>query len=334
MDIARESGVSKATVDRVINNRAGVHDRTRDVVMAAAARLGYFGAGGLPGPIAQRLSLHFILPADTNQFMHKLHDELLLQSAARADVSAHMHRIDAIDPDGLAAELSDLEGRCDGVAMVAIDHPTVRAAIKRLARAGTKIVTLVSDVQNVPRLGYVGIDNRSAGRLSGYLFSRILPPGKQKIALFSGSVSYRGHEEREMGFRQVLAEQRDRLEIVGFSEIRDDDALSYGATVEHLERHPDLAGLYNIGAGNRGIARALTDLGRADDVVFIGHDLTDDTRGYLVSGVMDVVIDQNPRVEAREAIEQLSRLIRGLGWSSHPLRIQVIFKENIPEELD
>ncbi|TIU85178.1 MAG: LacI family transcriptional regulator, partial [Mesorhizobium sp.] len=40
-DIAREAGVSAATVDRVLNNRAGVRARTREVVLETAQRLGY-----------------------------------------------------------------------------------------------------------------------------------------------------------------------------------------------------------------------------------------------------------------------------------------------------
>ena len=41
VDVAREAGVSAATVDRVINNRPGVRARTRDIVLETAQRLGY-----------------------------------------------------------------------------------------------------------------------------------------------------------------------------------------------------------------------------------------------------------------------------------------------------
>jgi LacI family transcriptional regulator len=40
-DIAREAGVSAATVDRVLNNRPGVRARTREIVIEMAQRLGY-----------------------------------------------------------------------------------------------------------------------------------------------------------------------------------------------------------------------------------------------------------------------------------------------------
>ena len=40
-DIARKAGVSTATVDRVLNNRGGVRDRTVEIVMEAARQLEY-----------------------------------------------------------------------------------------------------------------------------------------------------------------------------------------------------------------------------------------------------------------------------------------------------
>lgn len=41
--------------------------------------------------------------------------------------------------------------------------------------------------------------------------------------------------------------------------------------------------------------------------------------------------DQNPRVEAREALNLLESVVRELPLEVHPPRLQVIFKENIPE---
>lgn len=331
-DVARAVGYSKATVDRVIHDRGGVHERTRAIVLSAATQLGYAAEPGGAVRPAPQATIDFLLPADSNQFMRRLHDELLAQGRGRPDVAVRIHLVDGFDPGRLASKLAELRGATDAIGLVAIDHPLVRRALGEAVGRGVKLMTLVSDIHHVPKIGYVGIDNRAAGRLSGFLFSRFLPPGRRKVALLAGSVSYRGHEEREMGFRQVLSENRERLEIVGLAEVRDDDDLAYKATLEHLQRHPDLAGIYNIGAGSRGVAKALTEAGRADDVTFVGHDLTEDTRGYLASGIMDAVIDQNPRVEARDAIEQLARSVRGEAWTAHPLRIHVVFKENIPEE--
>ena len=44
------------------------------------------------------------------------------------------------------------------------------------------------------------LDNRAAGRTAGYLVGRFIGARKGKVAMIAGSLSYRGHEESEMGF--------------------------------------------------------------------------------------------------------------------------------------
>ena len=332
-DIAKEAGVSSATVDRVLNTRPGVRARTREVVTEVALRMGYITANGTSVPRkAGTLCFDFVLPAGTNSFIEDLRQQLDQQGNAAPGVASTVHSIEGFDPLTLAEKLHELEGRSDGVGVVGIDHPAVREAIRSLAGAGTPVITLISDIHHVPRAGYVGIDNRSAGRLAGYLVGRLLGPGAHKVALFAGSLAYRGHEEREMGFRHILLEEFPELEVIDLTEVRDDNERAYQAAKAHLEADPRIGAIYNIGAGNRGIARALEEKGLAQSVVFVGHEMTTHTKRLLLSGTMDVAIDQNARVEAREALAQLTRIASGAGWDMHPLRIAVLFKENIPEE--
>ncbi len=331
-DIARQAGFSTATVDRVLNNRPGVRDRTREIVMQTATRLGYTGLPGEATLSRAPVSLDFILPSGSNTFIQALAHALEDVSAERGDIDLRLHFIEGFDPYALADTLLKLAGQSTAVGAIVLDHPVVREALRQLRRAGTIVFTMISDISNVPREGYVGIDNRAAGRLSGYLLGRLLPRAPAKLALFAGSMSYRGHEEREMGFRNVLRESYNHLSVVELREVRDDDNAAYGEAAGLLHQYPDLAGIYNIGAGNRGIARALIESGRDQKIVFVGHELTEQTREFLLSGVMDAVIDQNPRIEAREAIEQLVRAARGETVKSLvPIRVDAIFKENIPE---
>lgn len=135
-----------------------------------------------------------------------------------------------------------------------------------------------------------------------------------------------------MGFHSVLAEEAPHLAVLQLREVQDDVEQGYRAARALLDAHPDLAGLYNIGAGNRGIARALEETGRAREVLFIGHELTDHTKRYLVSGTMDAVIDQNAAAEAALAVERLAAAVRGEPVQPIALlRTQVIFRENIPD---
>ncbi len=305
-------------------------------MLEAAQRLGYIGVGtppaaAMPAP-SGATRLHFVLPAGDNTFIAALHRQIEQQARGRQDLDVSIVTIEGFNPDTLARTLLDLRGQTQGIGVVALDHPTVREALRALAASNVEVVTIASDIHHVPRSAYIGIDNRAAGRLAGYLVSRFLSERLSgKVALFAGSLSYRGHEEREMGFRHVIAEMSPSLQLVDLREMGDDRERAYAEAAALLDQHPALSAIYNVGAGNTGIARALKERGRDGSVIFVGHEATDETRDLLLDGTLDAVIDQNPRVEAREALNVLSHRIRGVDYDYHPPRLQVIFKENIPE---
>ena len=316
-DISRQAGVSPATVDRVLNDRPGVKDHTRAHVLQVARRLGY-----IPGAEEPPLRLAFLLPQGTNTFIQML----------AAQIEPRVETFEGFDPGALAARIAGLNGTVDGLGVIALDHPLVREAIRGLCAAGVKVVTLCSDIQSTPRLAYIGTDNAQAGRLAGYVMGRFLGRGPAKVALMAGSLSYRGHQEREMGFRQVLHEDFPALEVVELREMLDDREKARAETLALIDRHPDLAAIYNVGAGSYGIGRALKDRGLAGRVVLIGHEATPGNKALLLDGTMDAVIDQNPRVEAREALACLTAALRGETYIPIPPRQHMIFRENIPDE--
>src|SRR5205823_7219414 len=103
---------------------------------------------------------------------------------------------------------------------------------------------IAAAILHVPLDAYVGIDSRQAGRLAGYLLGRFLGTSEpKKVAMFAGSLSYRGHEEREMGFRHILAEEFPNLAVVELGEMRDDREQGYVGAAGLLGRYGDLAGV-------------------------------------------------------------------------------------------
>jgi LacI family transcriptional regulator len=330
-DVARAAQVSPATADRVLNNRAGVRDRTRERVLSAARALGYIDDVPPDQPPARDVDLVFLLPSGTNSFIDMLRLQIEGQGAARSDLHVRVERLEGFDPASVAARLRGLQGQVSGIGVVAQDHPVVQDAIRTLAAAGTPVVTIASDIRNSPRIAYVGIDNRQAGRLAGLLVGRLVPPQRPaKVALFAGSLSYRGHEEREMGFRHILREEFAHLQIVELRETHDDRIRAEAETLALLDRHPDMAAFYNLGGATSGIAQALVARQRAGAVTVIAHDLTAANQALLLDGTVDAIIDQNPRVEAREALNLLAHAARNAPYQFHAPRIQVIFRENIP----
>lgn len=334
-DIARLSGVSTATVDRVLNHRPGVRPATVQRVMKAAAELDYIpesDLGAALGPKPVRLA--FLLPDGTNRYLTRLGQLIRQSEAALAPlgIRAQVEFIKSFNPDLLARSLLQHWRKVDGVAFMALEHPAVREAVNELAARNVPTVTLISDVQNCRRAAYVGLDNRAAGRTAGYLFARFLGGRAGKVAMIAGSLSYRAHEDRELGFLNVLKEMAPAIEVVGLREAHDDEAKSYRQTRTLLSHHPDLAGIYTIGGGAEGVARALKEARREREVVFIGHGFTPETRALLIDGTMEAVITQDPRSALMSCAAVFANLRAGREamHGVEPPRIEVIFRENLP----
>lgn len=336
-DVAEKAGVSLATVDRVLNNREGVREVTIEKVKAAVAELNY-----APDVFAANLAkkrnyrLHFLLPNGPNAFMEDLtrevrkHADMLQQER----VSVHIEPIDAYDGHRVTGTLAILDKSvCDGVAVVAPPFPEVRAAIDRLQDRGVHVVTLVSDHPASTRQRFIGIDNLAAGRTAGRLLGRFLPKTTAKVGFIVGSLGLHEHAYRHAGCTEVLSEEFPHLDILKVREGRDDNARNADIVRKILSEHPDLAGLYNIGAGNRGVISALEESGRAAEVTFIGHDLTPYTRAALIDGTMDALIAQNPGHEVRSAIRILKALCDGAPIldDQETIGIDIFLKDNLPD---
>jgi LacI family transcriptional regulator len=334
-DIARQAGVSLATVDRALHNRPGVRPDTVRRVREAVERNAFqphVAAAELARGRARRFV--FVMPSGPNLFMQEIEAYLGEMSGwlSARRLAVDVVATDVFDAAALASKLESLVGNFDGMAVVALDHPSVRAAINDLVDGGTKVVTLVSDVPSSRRHHYVGIDNIAAGRTAGALIGRLVGPKPGKIAVVAGSLGLRDHAERLFGFNQVMASEFSHLDVLPVLEGRDEDNRSECLTMKLLGDHPDIVGLYNAGAGTPGVAKALIDAGRANQIVFAGHDVTVMTRKLLLQGVMDAVISQNPGHEARAAVRVLLALARGepILSEQEKIRIDIVMRDNLP----
>ena len=334
-DVARAAGVSVASVDRVLNRRGGVRAGTAHRVLEAAAALRYATEAELAAAVARKkLRLLFLLPSGSNQFLNML-GRLIASSDALAagyEARCRVETIHSFNPALLAKRLLQRGRDCDGIVFMALEHPAVREAVNALADAGTPTVTLISDIANTRRVAYVGLDNRSAGRTAGFLMSRFIGQRAAKVAMIAGSLAYRAHEEREMGFLSLFAETAPQVSVVGLREGHDDEAVNYRQARHLLATHADLTGIYNIGGGASGIGRALKEARREHRVVFIGHGLTPDTRALLLDGTMDAVITQNPQASFLACLAVFDNLRggRSAGHGAEAPRAEIIFRENLP----
>lgn len=334
-DVAREAGVSLATVDRVVNGRTGVHARTVEHVNATIQRLGY-----LPDHHASRLArarpydFRVLLPAGDNEFMLALAAEFrdMRDRMAGERVGLALEHVDTFDGEALAAAIERLPRRIDGVALVALDHPAVTEAVNLLADAGIPVVTLVSDVPRSRRRHFVGIDNFAAGRTAASLVGRFSSGRSGKVGLIAGSLELRDHFERRSGFEQVLRNEFPALKVLPVREARDDAALVEIAARTLIAENDDLVAIYNTGGGQAGVIAAIEAAGKSGDLVFVAHELIPSTRRHLIRGTVDAVINQDAGHMARSTARILLALREGrpIVPGQERIRIDIFLRDNMP----
>lgn len=339
-DIAAEAGVSLATVDRVLNDRPGVRAPTRERVRQAIQRLGFVRDVAAANLAKSRVyPLTFIVPSNDNSFMEALRAEV---EAARwrgqtERTAITIRTVEAFDAQALTAALQavlDLpEGETPaGVAVVAIDAVPVREAVNRLAEAGVPVVTLVSDLPESARSHFAGIDNEAAGRTAASLMGRFLAGQDGSVAVVAGSLQVRDHRQRLDGFSAVLGRDFPDLTLLPPIEGFDQPDRVHALVAELLAREPELAGIYSLGAGNRGLIRALSEGRSSRRLPVIAHELTPHTRDALTDGLIDIVLNQDAGHEVRSAIRVLKAAADGQSViaAQERIRIDIFLKDNLP----
>ena len=337
-DIAREAGVSLATVDRVLNARPGVRDKTIRAVNDAIARLGYvrdLTAANLARSRTYRMAV--LLPESESQFIQSLGAALdsAGSMAATTRTDLQVLRFPGEDPHALASLLSGLPARgYAGVALMAPETPVLRDAVRALRAIGFPVVALVSDLPNTGRNHFSGIDNGAAGRTAGMLMGRFLGGGPGQVLVLGQSLLARDMVERRRGFDEVMLRHFPGLDPLPSLETHGSGALLRQVVAEGLSNARGVRGIYAMGDGNRALTQVLGELGLSGKMTVICHELTPHTRLALEAGDIAAVITQNVGHLARSTLRVLRAKVDNLPLDEgqEQIRIEIVLRENLPPE--
>jgi LacI family transcriptional regulator, galactose operon repressor len=335
-DIARTAGVSLATVDRVLNARPGVRQKTIDRVNSAIESIGYIrdlSAANLARRREYRLA--FVLPESPGQFVDTL--RAALKEAEANGLSDRLvirqFRIPPRDPHATVRVLQQVgTAGFDGVAIMAPETPEIRDAVYRLKQSGVAVVALVSDLPSSQRDRFVGINNIAAGRTAGLLMGRFQASAAGKILIVASSMSARDAIERRRGFDDVVAERFPEMNVLPTLEGHDDPDRISTIVTRAFELNPDISGVYSIGSGDKPLLAALRGFRNGHSPVIIGHELTPVMRDALVGDEIDAVITQNVGHLVRSAIRVLKANCDNVKIleSQEKIRIDIVLRENLP----
>lgn len=296
--IAELANVSRGTVDRVLNNRSGVSEATRQKVLKIAKELHYepnFLAKALVSK-KESLKIGVILTPDYNPFIHDIISGI---NRAKKEFSAFgieviIKLMTSLDPSEEIRIINDLtENGVSGMAVFPLDHPNVYALLNSLIEKGIAVITFNSPAPEVKSLCFIGQDHYKGGRTAAGLMCKILPKDA-RIGIIISSTKLSCHQQRLLGFQNKISETRPDIKIVGISENQDKKEDAFRITLEYCNKLPDLDGIYITGGGIAGVGSALDIIDDSENIHVICHDLTEGSIHLLQTQVVDFVLGQEP----------------------------------------
>ncbi|MGE8472317.1 MAG: LacI family DNA-binding transcriptional regulator [Paraburkholderia hospita] len=314
--------LSRATIDRALNDRPGVHPRTRHAVEAALKQLGT-GPSARSGVRAKQAAYDFRLLAQAGDAFT---DELIRTAIAlEAEFEANGVRLEVercvgASDEEVAARIRQATAEVDGIGIICTNTATTSSALRECMAVGKPVVTLITDVDADARRTYVGVNNRAAGQSAAFLLGRHLQAhASPDVAVIVATFSYTCHEDREIGFRSLLRQRFPHVNLVEVIKGADSGAATYEATTRFLKAHGKLDGIYNVAGGNEGLAAALREHNLTGRTLYVTHEVNRITEPLLRSDAIDYLLTQDIRLMLRTAVDHLKGAREGAAVPSHAI---------------
>lgn len=305
-DIADLAGVSRGTVDRVLNNRGSVNPKTADKVMNIARVLGYRPnkAGLALAAQKKKYKIGVLLFSENNPFF----DEVMAGVRAKAaelqdygvttitrrvefDVEAQLKAIDSFVSEGI-----------HGLMLAPYNHASVQRKIDELVENKIPVVTVNTDINGSRRMAYVGSDYFRDGCTAAGLLA-LMTSGNVNLGVITGSSNVLCHTERVRGLSHTLDASYPRIHVTDIIENHDDEFKSYALVSQLLKERPELDALFFAAAGVYGGCKAVLDSGLHPKV--ITFDEVPTTLEMLKKGVISATISQQPYRQGAKSLDIL-----------------------------
>ena len=198
-DVAREAGVSVASVSRVVNGHANVAPETRQRIIEVVDRLRYVPDTAARGLITRKSQMIGVLLPD-------VYGEFFSELIRGIDAGAREHQLHLLlssshgDAAEMAAAIRAMHGRVEGLLVLAPQLDTTA-----LADLDTSVPTVFMNSRVGGRAPSLAIDSYGGARA---MVRHLLACGHRSVAHITGPIDNFDSHERERGYRDELAAAR------------------------------------------------------------------------------------------------------------------------------
>jgi LacI family transcriptional regulator len=338
-DIAKRSGVSVGTVDRVLHDRPNVSKTAREKVEKALKEMDY-----RPNMYASALAynkkytFYCLIPKhESEAYWEEIEEGAMTVCERRRDfhVSLKMiyyKRFDLNTFEKATAEC--LKAQPDGVIIVPSTLDYTRKFTDILHEQNTPFILLDSYMPDLKPLSFYGQDSFCSGyfaarmlMLVAYKESEILLMKQMK----DGYVASKQQENRETGFRHYMHDHFPDIKITEVDLSLDKDKEEYDSILEHFfTQHPHVHHCITFTSKAHLVGEFLLRSNRRN-VQIMGYDMVEKNAECLKQGSISFLIAQHAFMQGYACVETLFEAIV-LKKEVNPVNympIEILTKENV-----
>ena len=308
-DLASELNVSLNTINKALNNKPGVSEKTRQKIMETADRMGY-----RVNRVAQSLAHNpvcfgIIMPEEWPEYYGFLKQgiDLELNSLSDYNISGKYYMVPGPHSK---KETSQAIRNCvrDHMRAIIICPPQDSddlSYVNDLNSSNLPVIVLGADLPGINKLSSVRVNAYISGHLAAEYMNWLV--GKDKsIAVYIGNKDFNDHKEKVDGFSEEAKAKRLRLE--GVFETQDDPELAYFLTGKLVKERADLGGIY-IATGNSIAVCKYMEENAVGGIRIIATDIFDEIKEYMKRDIIQGVIYQDPVKQGRYAVKAIYRTL-------------------------
>jgi LacI family transcriptional regulator len=342
-EIARQARVSIATVDRVIHNRTGVSEKTKEKIKAIIGALNY-QPNIFARQLASRKKIEFavLIPqvsAATSYWKAPIEGVLQAEKELMPlgiSISRYLYDQQHKESFNQAAK-KILKKKPAGVLLAPLFVKDTTAFVKACVAAKIQCVFIDADLPAENRLCYIGGDLYQSGMLAGHLI-KYSTPDKTKVLVLNISDDLGEQNSQNLQHRLLQKEAGIRAYFEKYKSPRQIITLVVPKTealAVEKQLLPILAEHKNIGCICVTNSRISTVAGifekrKIPKPMLLGYDVTEANIDYLKKGTIDFLLCDKPQEQGYRGMMVLyQRLVLGLPIESIQfMPIDIITREN------
>jgi LacI family transcriptional regulator len=321
-EIARLAGVSIGTVDRVIHNRPGVSEATKEKVNRIISELNY-----QPNILASRLAsrkkylIAVLIPQASKEtdFWNSP-----LQGINRAAAEFKNYGIElqffffdlAEEKTFIRQSKSVLRHTADGIILAPVFPVSASRFLSSCEEKKTPVIEIDSSVAGSNSLSYIGPDLF----YSGYQVAHLMAFGERLLKKVLLVEMAQGDDESQtsQGFRQYFAENGLDPEIIRLPVIHATTGSMTKSLTQVFKKHQNIEAIFVANSRVATVAKFLQRDSRLG-LMLIGYDLLKENISYLESQTINFLICHKPEEQGYRA---LISMVQKLVFNKNPAPVQ------------